>query len=185
MAEQPGKDAPLPPKPTTIPEPGTVPKLPQTIFNLEKRAGNCRVRPIDLGASPRTILALMRGSVVSAHIAHPDVLHVEVRDSHGYVRRLASQDAEWSPSDPAKIVGLSIEDAWINEESAELRCRLSDGSLLEIKPAAAEAEDDPPAWELICPSGVVLEFGPGVRWQFSAADPLAKRVGVRVRARQL
>lgn len=111
----------------------------------------------------------MRGSIVRARIAYPDVLHVEVRDSHGDVWRLASQDAEWSPSDPAKIVGLSIEDAEINEESGDLRCRLSDGSMLDIKPAAADAEGDRPAWELISPSGVVLEFGPGVRWQVSAA----------------
>ncbi len=45
MTGQPRKDTPVPPKPTTIPEPGSVPKLPQTIFNLEKRGGNCAVRP--------------------------------------------------------------------------------------------------------------------------------------------
>jgi hypothetical protein len=48
--------------------------------------------------------------------------------------------------------------------------RLSDGSVLDIKPAAAEANDDPPYWELISPAGVVLEFGPGVRWQISGAN---------------
>jgi hypothetical protein len=30
---------PPPPKPTSLPAPGSVPKLPQTIFNLEKRGG--------------------------------------------------------------------------------------------------------------------------------------------------
>lgn len=112
----------------------------------------------------------MRGAIVDARIAYPDVLHVEVRDSRGETWRLATQDAEWSPSDPAEIVGRSIEDADIDEESGELRCRLSDGSVLDIKPATAEAEDDPPYWELISPAGVVLEFGPGVRWQISGAD---------------
>jgi hypothetical protein len=112
----------------------------------------------------------MRGPIVAARIAYPDVLHVEVRDSRGGIWRLATQDAEWSPSDPAQLVGCSIEDAEIDEESGELRCKLSDGSVLDIKPAAAEANDDPPYWELISPAGVVLEFGPGVRWQISGAN---------------
>jgi hypothetical protein len=68
------------------------------------------------------------------------------------------------------LIGRSIDDADIDEKSGELRCRLSDGSVLDIKPAAAETEDDPPYWELIGPAGVVLEFGPGVRWQISGAD---------------
>jgi hypothetical protein len=41
--------------------------------------------------------------------------------------------------------------------------------VLDVKPAAQEANDDPPNWELITPGGVVLEFGPGVRWQISSA----------------
>jgi hypothetical protein len=112
----------------------------------------------------------MRGPIVGARIAHPDVLHVEVRDSHGGLWRLATQDAEFSPADPVRLVGHVIDDAEIDEKSGELRCRLADGSMLDIKPAAADADDDPPYWELISPAGVVLEFGPGVRWQISGAD---------------
>jgi hypothetical protein len=125
---------------------------------------------LDLDASPTTVLRSMRGSIVDAHIAYPDVLHVEVRDSHGGLWRLATQDAQWSPSDPARLVGHSVDHADIDNKSGELRCRLSDGSVLDIRPAAAEAKDDPPYWELISPAGVVLEFGPGVRWQISSAD---------------
>ena len=125
---------------------------------------------VALDASPTTVLRSMRGSIVDARIAYPDVLHVEVRDSSGGIWRLATQDADWSPSDPAQLLGRSIDDADIDEESGELRCRLSDGSMLDIKPAAAETMDDPPYWELISPAGVVLEFGPGVRWQISGAD---------------
>jgi hypothetical protein len=40
MADQSRKDHPTPAKPTNIPKPGSVPKLPQTIFNLEKRGGS-------------------------------------------------------------------------------------------------------------------------------------------------
>jgi hypothetical protein len=117
----------------------------------------------------------MRGPIVDACLAYPDVLHVAVRDSNGGIWRLATQDAEWSPLDPAKLVGRSIDDAEIDEESGELRCKLSDGSLLAVKPAEAETDEDPPYWELISPAGVVLEFGPGVRWQISGADAPASR----------
>jgi hypothetical protein len=131
---------------------------------------------VALDASPTTVLRSMRGSIIDARVAYPDVLHVEVRDSHGELWRLATQDAEWSPADPAQLVGRSIDDARIDETSGELRCSLSDGSVLDIKPAAAEAADDPPYWELISPAGIVLEFGPGVRWQISGADaPPASR----------
>jgi hypothetical protein len=131
---------------------------------------------VGLDASPTTVLRSMRGSIVDARISYPDVLHVEVRDSRGGIWRLATQDAQWSPSDPARLIGRSVEDADIREESGELRCKLSGGSGLDIKPAAAEAHDDPPYWELISPAGVVLEFGPGVRWQISGADaPVSRR----------
>jgi hypothetical protein len=72
--------------------------------------------------------------------------------------------------DPAELLGRSIESADIDEESGELRCRLSDGSEFQIKPADGANDDDPPYWELISPGGVVLEFGPGVRWQISGVD---------------
>ena len=125
---------------------------------------------VALDASPSSVLRAMRGSIVAARIAYPDVLHVEVRDSQGDIWRLATQDAEWSPSDPARLTKRSIEAADIDEKSGELRCRLSDGSVLDIKPTAVEKAGDPPYWELISPAGVVLEFGPGVRWQISSAD---------------
>jgi hypothetical protein len=125
---------------------------------------------IALDASPLNVLRSMRGEIVAARIAHPEVLHVEVRDSAGKLWRLATQDAEWSPSDPADLVGRSVEGADIDGETGELRCRLSDGSLLDIRPATREAEDDPPSWELITPSDIVLEFGPGVRWQIGSVD---------------
>ena len=125
---------------------------------------------IALDASPTSVLRSMRGTIVDARIAYPEVLHVEVRDSRGDLWHLATQDARWSPADPAQLVGRRIDDADIDEETGELRCRLSDGSVLDIKPSTIEAEDDPPNWELISPAGIVLEFGPGVRWQISSAD---------------
>lgn len=125
---------------------------------------------VALDASPLNVLRSMRGKIVDARIAYPEVLHVEVKDSAGELWRLATQDAEWSPTDPAELVGRSVDDADIDKETGELRCKLSDGSLLDVRPAGREAEDDPPNWELISPDGLVLEFGPGVRWQIGSAD---------------
>jgi len=128
---------------------------------------------VTLDASPLNVLRSMRGSVVDARIAYPEVLHVEIKDSAGGLWQLATQDAEWSPSDPDELVGRSVIDADIDAETGELRCKFSDGSVLDIKPAEQEAEDDPPSWELITPGGVILEFGPGVRWQNGSADSRA------------
>jgi hypothetical protein len=128
---------------------------------------------VALDASPLNLLHSLRGTIVDARIAYPDVLHVEVRDAHGDLWRLVTQDAYWSPADPARLVGRSIDQADIDRQTGELRCRLSDGTVLDVKPAAVEAKDDPPNWELISPAGLVLEFGPGMRWRIGGADDAA------------
>lgn len=125
---------------------------------------------VALDASPANVLRSLRGTIIDARIAYPDVLHVEVRDLRRDLWRLATQDAEWSPSDPRQLVGRSIDDVAIDGTTGELRCILSDGSVLDVRPAAIEAEDDPPNWELVGPAGILLKFGPGLRWQISSAD---------------
>ena len=125
---------------------------------------------VALDVSPIGLLRSLRGQIVGARIAHPEVLHIEVHDARGDLWRLATQDASWSPSDPTQLIGRCIDDAQIDEGSGDLRLWLSDGSKLDIMPTPVDAEDDPPNWELISPTGIVLEFGPGVRWQFSSAD---------------
>ena len=127
-----------------------------------------------LDASPLNLLRAMRGLITDARVAYPDVLHIEIRDPIGQVWRLATQDADWSPADPGELRGRSIEDAVI-DEGGVLRLRLSDGSRLDVVPVPREAEDDPPSWELITPDGLVLEFGPDVRWQISQADARVSR----------
>src|SRR3954470_17935982 len=111
---------------------------------------------VALDASPLNVLRSMRGTIVDARIAYPDVLHVEIRDARGDFWRFATQDAEWSPADPRHLIGPSVEDADIDDENGELRCRLSDGSVFDVKPSVAEAKDDPPSWELISPGGIAL-----------------------------
>jgi len=58
---------------------------------------------VPLDASPLNILRSMRGAIVDARIVYPEVLHVKIKDSDGELWRLATQDAEWSPSDPAQL----------------------------------------------------------------------------------
>jgi len=48
--------------------------------------------------------------------------------------------------------------------------------VLDVRSAVIDAEDDPPNWELVSPSGILLEFGPGLRWQISSADCQPRRV---------
>lgn len=123
---------------------------------------------IAFDVSPVSVLRSLRGPIVAAHVAYPGVLHVEVRDSTGALWRLASQDAEYSPQDPGGLVGRSIDEVRIEAATGALRCGLSDGSLLELRPAASQVRNDPPSWELIAPSGLVLEFGPGLSWQITS-----------------
>lgn len=123
-----------------------------------------------------TLLRSLRGLIVNANIAYPTILHVEIRDEAGGLWRLATQDADWSPSNPDQLIGRMIERAEIDDASGRLRCALSDGSALDVTPVDGEAPtpNDPPYWELISPAGLVLEFGPGVRWQISGAEvPIA------------
>jgi len=131
---------------------------------------------VALDASPTNVLRSMHGAIVDAQIAYPHILHVEIRDSDGDIWRLATQGADWSPGDPGSLVGSSLEEASIDETSGEMHCLLSDGSKLEVRPFRYEAIDDPPNWEVITPNGLVLEFGPGLRWQISSADaPVSSR----------
>jgi hypothetical protein len=70
----------------------------------------------------------------------------------------------------AELLGHSVDDAQIDETTGVLRCKLSGGSVLDVKPAKREADDDPPNWELITPGHLTLEFGPGMRWQIARSD---------------
>jgi hypothetical protein len=121
-------------------------------------------------ASLEDVVHSLRGSIVAARPAYPDVLHVEVRDSRGDLWRLATQDAEWSPSDPAELLNRSVESAYLDADSGELCLQLSGDSSFRVVPAAQEADDDPPNWKLYTPNGLVMVFGPGGHWQFNRAD---------------
>ncbi len=117
-----------------------------------------------------SLLRSLRGEIVTARLGYPEVLHLNIRDSAGDHWHLATQDAEWSPADPAGLVGQTINSTEIDEKSRELRCHLANGSVFAVQPAEQESADDPPNWELLSPGGVFLEYGPGPRWHIGDAD---------------
>lgn len=128
---------------------------------------------IALDTSPASAMNAMRGLIIDARLGYPQVLHLSIRDSEEQLWQFATQDAEWSPGDPEQLVDRSIEEAEIEPSSRALRLRLSDGTVLEVKPGSDEEKGDPPYWELLTPFGQVLEFGPGIHWQISSADAQA------------
>ncbi|HEX3736277.1 MAG TPA: hypothetical protein VHV53_01950 [Solirubrobacterales bacterium] len=125
---------------------------------------------IALDTSPTTILRSLRGQIVGARIAYPEVPHIEVCDDAGDLWRFATQDAEFAPADPGALIGRTLEEAGIDPITTELRFRLSDGAKLVVAPGSEAAADDPPNWELITPDHLTLEFGPGLRWQIGEVE---------------
>lgn len=127
---------------------------------------------IDRNSGCVDALAGFRGLIVDARIAYPEVLHLDVRDDEGELWRFATQDARWSPSDPAELQAKTILDVQIDWATGELRCRLSEGSAFVVFPEPQEEADDPPSWELFTPDGQMLDFGPGMRWRLVDAKGL-------------
>lgn len=128
----------------------------------------------DLDASPLTIMRAMRGTITRASIAYPEVLHLDIRDSRDRLWRFSTQDADYQPADPSVLDGRVVEDVSI-ADAGELRIGLSGGETLVVTPTPVEADDDPPNWEVINPDGLVLEFGPGLRWEIHQDGELPHR----------
>lgn len=76
--------------------------------------------------------------------------------------RLVAENSTWSPADPRALRSLTIEQIELDPDTARLRCRLSDDSLLEIRPLARDSDDDPPSWKIETPFGMTLKHGPGL-----------------------
>lgn len=70
---------------------------------------------IALDTSPIKVVHALRGSIVDAHEAHPQALHLEIRDSEGGLWRLATQDADYSPSESKQLAGGTVERSEIDE----------------------------------------------------------------------
>lgn len=125
---------------------------------------------IDRNSGCINVLASFRGLIVDARLAYPEVLHLDVRDADGELWRFATQDASWSPSDPAELHDKTILDVGIDWSTGELHCRLSGGSTFTVFPEPQEDADDPPNWELFTPDDQMLDFGPGLNWRLVNAN---------------
>lgn len=132
---------------------------------------------VNLDASPASILSSMRGEIVDARPAYPEVLHVDIRDSRGDLWRFSTQYADWTPADPKDLIGRLVADVRIDEQTGALSCPLSDGTSFEVIPGPFEEADDPCYWELITPDDLFLEFGPGVSWL--VRDLKSRPIGVQ------
>lgn len=128
----------------------------------------------DLDASPLTIMRAMRGTITRAALAYPDVLHLDVHDSRDRLWRFSTHDADYEPANPSELDGRVVEDVSIMD-SGELCIGLSGDLTLTVTPAPVEADDDPPNWEVITPDGLVLECGPGLRWEIHQDGELPHR----------
>jgi hypothetical protein len=130
---------------------------------------------VALTTSPANLLEALRGQIVDARLGYPEVLQLSIRDGENRTWHLASQDSQFSPRDPGRLAGLSIEAATIETATKTLICELSDSSQLEFRPGdEGRAIDDPPYWELLTPFGQVLQFGPGLHWQINEANALVR-----------
>lgn len=121
-------------------------------------------------ASLSNVLHSLRGRITGARIAYPEVLHVEVTDEDGGLWRFATQDATFEPENPESLVGRTLQDNRLDQNTGEFHWRLSGGLRLIVLPATGEPLEDVPTWELITPDDLTLEFGPGPRWRFAASD---------------
>ncbi len=119
--------------------------------------------------SPAGGLQSLRGEIIDARIAYPEVLHVELRDREDRVWCFATQDADWVPFEIDQLVGQEVREAVIDPDTSALRCRLSGGAVFEVLPAPQADPDDPPNWELIAPDSSTLVFGPGRTWRVCAS----------------
>jgi hypothetical protein len=123
--------------------------------------------------SPIELITRLRGQIFKADPAYPETIHFELRDADGGEWCLATQWADYVPSDPAEILGKIVDDAKLDERTGNLTFTFSDGSEFKvISRPQEEPGDDLEHWDLFTPEGLVLAWGPDASWQLKrASDP--------------
>lgn len=123
--------------------------------------------------SPTEILARVRGRIFKANPAYPETIQFRLTDAGGGEWWLATQWADYSPSDPDEILGKVVVDAELDEQTGSLAFSFSDGSEFKVTSLPQEEPgDDLEHWHLYTPEGLVLVWGPDAAWQLKrASDP--------------
>jgi hypothetical protein len=123
--------------------------------------------------SPTELIARLRGRIFEANYAYPETIQFKLRDADGGEWWLATQWADYSPSEPADLLGKVVVDAKLDERTGNLTFTFSDGSEFKvISRPQEEPGDDLEHWDLFTPEGLVLVWGPDAGWQLKrATDP--------------
>jgi hypothetical protein len=123
--------------------------------------------------SPTELLSRMRGRIFRANPAYPETIQFRLHDADGGEWWLATQWADYSPSDPAEILGKVVVDAHLDERTGNLTFDFSDGTDFKVIALPQEEPgDDLEHWDLFTPEGLVLVWGPDANWQLKrATDP--------------
>jgi hypothetical protein len=121
------------------------------------------------------ILETLRGQILDVSVSAGGILEVEIGGPGEPSWRLNAENSDWSSADLAALRSLAVEDVELDPETDALRCRLSDASLLEIRPLKREADEDPPSWRIETPFGLVLKHGPGLLVDFDGVEGSAHR----------
>jgi hypothetical protein len=117
--------------------------------------------------SPADLLRRFRGTIFDAAPGYPDVILFQARDAEGDDWWFSTFYAEFSPKEPALLLGKSIIDTGL-ESSGRLTISFSDGSRFVVDPIPlqpGEPDDDLENWHLFTPDELVLTYGPEGRWE--------------------
>ncbi len=117
-------------------------------------------------------LETLQGQVLDAGVTDSGVLEVEIGGPGESRWQLTAENSDWSSVDITALKSLTVEGVELDAETDALRCRLSDGSLLEIRPLERQADDGPPSWRIQTPFGLVLKHGPDLLVDFEGWKPV-------------
>lgn len=121
-------------------------------------------------------LETVRGQILAASVTKSGVLEVEIGSPGESQWRLTAENSEWSPADPTALKSVAVDGVDLDPEIGALRCRLSDGSLFEIRPHTQRAADDPPSWRIETPFGMALKHGPDLLVDFDNLEGRSSRL---------
>jgi hypothetical protein len=105
-----------------------------------------------------SIFETLSGEIASVTKGDEGLPDIEVIHPNGLPWHLVVGRAELTPADPTGMIGISIQTVQIDDASQTLRCRLTDGSLLEAAPRP-DADEDHPAWRVDLVDGMSITRG--------------------------